>query len=194
MKHVLNGIVFGAALALTANVAMAAGEHEAPMRDYGASTIKPWLANGDLVAAIQAQNAKNGALSEDQIIALDKQWRAEVGAGSGPMIDGVLAQAVSKWLAEKKEQTGGVVTEVFVMDAKGLNVAQSDVTSDYWQGDEAKWQKTYPVGPDAVHIGDVEKDESTQEFQSQLSMAVTDPATGKVIGAITVGLNLDALL
>ena len=79
------------------------------------------------------------------------------------------------------------------MDDKGLNVAQSSVTSDYWQGDEAKWQKTFQAGPNAYHIGDVEEDESTQMFQSQVSYAITDPASGKVIGAITVGVNVEEL-
>ena len=36
-------------------------------------------------------------------------------------------------------------------DNKGLNVGQSDVTSDYWQGDEAKWKKSYKMGAGAVH-------------------------------------------
>jgi hypothetical protein len=45
-----------------------------------------------------------------------------------------------------------MITEMFVMDAKGLNVGQSDVTSDYWQGDEAKWQKTYGAGPGVVFV------------------------------------------
>jgi hypothetical protein len=82
-------------------------------------------------------------------------------------------------------------TEIFVMDNKGLNVGQSDVTSDYWQGDEAKWQKTYQVGPDAIHVSDVEQDESSQVFQAQVSVPVVDG--GQVIGAVTVGVNVDAL-
>ena len=80
------------------------------------------------------------------------------------------------------------------MDNRGLNVGQSDVTSDYWQGDEAKWKKTFLVGPGAMIIDDVELDESTQTFQSQLSMSITDQATGEVIGAITVGVDVEAIV
>ena len=87
-----------------------------------------------------------------------------------------------------------MVTEIFVMDNKGLNVGQSDVTSDYWQGDEAKWQKTFLAGADAVFIDAVEFDESTQTFQSQLSLPVVDPQSGDVIGAVTIGVNVDTLL
>jgi hypothetical protein len=42
-----------------------------------------------------------------------------------------------------------------------MNVGQSDVRSDCWQGDEAKWQQTYLKGADAIHIGEVEFDESS---------------------------------
>ena len=84
-------------------------------------------------------------------------------------------------------------TEIFAMDDKGLNVAQSDVTSDYWQGDEDKWQQTYLVGAGAVHISEVELDDSTQTYQSQVSVTVVDPETNAPIGAITFGINVDAL-
>ncbi len=77
------------------------------------------------------------------------------------------------------------------MDNKGLNVGQSDITSDYWQGDEAKWKKSYGAGMGAVHVGKIKQDESTQKFQSQVSVAISDG--GKVIGAVTVGVNVDEL-
>ena len=82
---------------------------------------------------------------------------------------------------------------VFVMDGKGLNVGQSDVTSDYWQGDEAKWQDTYSNGKGAVHISELEEDESTQTLQSQVSVTVVDPESGKAIGAVTFGVNVENL-
>ena len=99
-----------------------------------------------------------------------------------------------KYLKKVEADSQGLITEIFVMDDKGLNVGQSDVTSDYWQGDEAKWQKTYQVGPDAIHISDVEQDESTQRFQSQLSLPVVDPDTKKPIGAVTIGIDVENLL
>ena len=109
------------------------------------------------------------------------------------VVDGVLANELSRFLSQSKAEQRGIVTEVFVMDNRGLNVGQSDVTSDYWQGDEAKWQQTFLVGPGAVMIDDVELDESTQTFQSQLNMTITDETTGEVIGAITVGIDVEAI-
>ena len=170
-----------------------ANEFEAPMKDLAKKITTSWLADPVVINAVKKQNEAHAALKQDEIIVLDKKWRSETGATDQPMIKAVLANELSKFLVAEKEKSAGLFTEVFVMDNKGLNAGQSDITSDYWQGDEAKWQKTFLVGASAVHLGDVEKDESTQTFQSQLSLPVVDPADNTVIGAITLGVNVEML-
>src|SRR3546814_14062372 len=108
------------------------------------------MADPVVIDAIKAQNAKHASLAQDKIDALDKQWRAETKAGAKPLIDSVIGNPLSAYLKKKEADSKGLVTEIFVMEDKGLNVGQSDVTSDYWQGDVAKWQKTYSVGPKAI--------------------------------------------
>lgn len=192
-SNLLKGIVFGIAGTLLTTAALASDAHVAPMTDFAKSTVKQWISNATIIEAVKAQNAKHAGLSQADIDNMDKDWRAQTDAGSKPMIDAVLSNALSSFLRQQQEAAGGLVTEVFVMDNRGLNVGQSDVTSDYWQGDEAKWQKTFQGGADAIFVDEVEMDESTQTFQSQVSMSIVDPATGEVIGAITVGVNVDAL-
>ncbi|MGO1121006.1 hypothetical protein ACTL6U_20060 [Rhodovibrionaceae bacterium A322] len=175
------------------SVAQAQDEHVAPVTEFLKGEVAGWVSDPVVVEAIKAQNAKNADLSEADVVALDNTWRAETDSSDQPLISAVLGNDLSQFLSAKKEAAGGMVTEVFVMDNKGLNVGQSDVTSDYWQGDEGKWQKTFQAGPDAVFVDEVELDESTQTFQTQGSMSIVDPATGEVIGAITVGLDAEAL-
>lgn len=182
-------------LALVAAVpAVAAGPHEAPMAEYAKTKVPAWLNNPIVIKAVKAQDAKNASLTQADIDKLDKQWRAEVSASNRPLIDTVLGNELSAYLKKVEADSQGLITEIFVMDDKGLNVGQSEVTSDYWQGDEAKWQKTFKVGPNAMHISDVEQDESTQRFQSQLSLPVVDPETKKPIGAVTIGIDVESLL
>jgi len=194
MKTQLYAAVTAAAIALT-GIASSAGanEYEPQIRAAFESQIKPWLSDPAVVEAIKQQNQKTASLSDADIDGLDQEWRAQAKAGGGPLIDEVLSASLSNYLKQKKGQIGGMVTEMFVMDAKGLNVGQSDVTSDYMQGDEAKWQKTYKAGADAVFVDEVEFDDSTESFQSQISATVTDPATGEPIGAITIGINVEEL-
>jgi hypothetical protein len=180
--------------ALVAGPASAEDEHVAPMKQLASSKVAGWAANPVVVAALNAQNGKHASLTQDQIIKMDKAWRAEVKSSGGDMTKAVLGNELSAYLKKVKAESDGLYTEIFVMDNKGLNVGQSDVTSDSWQGDEAKWQKTYSMGPKTVHVGKVSTDESSQALQSQLSMTITDPATGKAIGAITVGVNVEMLV
>lgn len=181
-----------ACLALSLTPAFA-NEFEAPLKALAGEEIAAIAALPAVVEAIKAQNAETASFDAAKIDALDKAWRAEVGAGDQPTIKAVMSRPASADLVAAREKSSGLFTEIFVMDAKGLNVAQSDVTSDYWQGDEAKWQDTFAKGAGAIHISDVEEDESTQTFQSQVSMTVVDPADGQPIGAITVGVNVELL-
>lgn len=44
-----------------------------------------------------------------------------------------------------------------------------------------------------MDIGDIEFNESTQSYQSQISVAIVDPPTGRPVEAATFGANVEAL-
>jgi hypothetical protein len=184
-------VFFG--LALGATTVQGEEAHVTEVKKYVTGTVVPWLNDKIIIEALKAQNAKHATLADADIIKLDKDWRAQVDAPSKPLIDSVTKNALSTFLTAKKTDSKGLLTEIIVMDDKGLNAGQSDITSDYWQGDEAKWQKTFKVSVDAVFVDKVEKDESTQQLQVQVSVTIKDPETGKAIGAVTLGINVDQL-
>ncbi|MEM8870329.1 MAG: PDC sensor domain-containing protein [Pseudomonadota bacterium] len=170
-----------------------ANEFEGSLRSLASNELVSLTTAAEVIEAVRAQNAKNGQLDAAAIDSLDAAWRAEVGASARPMIDEVLAQPGSEWLRTQADGLAGLVTEVFVTDQLGLNVIQSNVTSDYWQGDEDKWQQSFGKPDGTIHFGEVELDESTQTYQSQISMPINDPDSGAPLGAITVGINLELL-
>lgn len=181
-------------LLLGATAARSDEADTAEIKKFVTAQVMPWMSDKVVVDAIKAQNTKHAAMTDDDIGSLDKQWRAEIDGSDKPLINAVVSNDLSAFLKKKKEEAGGLITELFVMDNKGLNVGQSDVTSDYWQGDEAKWQKTFQVGPDAVFVDEIEKDESTQQLQVQVSVSIKDPESGEVIGAMTIGIDVGQLL
>ena len=180
--------------ALTAQMAHADPEIDAAAQAFVDQSVSQWLGNPLIVSALRAQNATNSGLSQAEIDAMDQQWRKETEGASGSLIDTTVSNELSGFLRGVKDDSAGLVTEVFVMDEKGLNVGQSDVTSDFWQGDEAKWQKTYPEAPGTMFVDDVEMDESTQSFQTQISVSIPDPDTGENIGVVTIGVDAEGLL
>lgn len=158
------------------------------------ANIKTWLQEPAVIDGIKSQNLRHTTLTQDDIQRLDQQWRTERQSKEQPLINGILANSTSSFLKEIKEKNAGLFSEIFVMDNKGLNVGQSDVTSDYWQGDEDKWQQTYLEGPGTLFIGKREFDESSGKFLIQISVSVVDPDTQETIGAATIGVNLVQLM
>lgn len=187
------GLLVIAAAMFLAPVAFAQSGNNAALRNLVDDKFRAWISDPLLIDAIRAQNRAHAGLAQSDIDALDRQWRAETSSNVRPMIDEMLDRPASKRLVGHKNDGEGLFTEIFVMDNRGLNVAQSDPTTDFWQGDEAKWKKTYLAGSDAVFIDEVEFDDSTQTYQSQVSLAISDPDTGSVIGAITIGVNVELL-
>jgi len=183
-------------LALVAALAAApaaANDFMPAIQSFLETEIAPWRTDPRLAEAILAQNARTAGYTQADIDSLDQTWRTEVGSSDSALIRSVLDHAASTLLREWVEASDGAITEVFVMDARGLNVASSGLTSDYWQGDEEKFFETFPNGADAVHISDIEFDESSQTYQAQVSVSLVDPTSGQVVGAMTVGLNADRL-
>ena len=161
------------------------------------------IARSDAVVdAVREQNRTTAELSDARIAELDGEWAAEAagretggetGGETGPLIAETMGRPVSLYLRQVQERSEGLFTEIILMDARGLNVGISEVTSDYWQGDEDKWQKTFLAGPHSLHIGALEEDLSTRTVQSQVSLPVVDPDTGEAIGALTFGIDVEEL-
>lgn len=146
-----------------------------------------------VVRSIRAQNAKYGAMSQAEIDALDQQWRAERKSDDKPLIAPTLYNPLSTYLTRRQATDLGLFAAIFVMDRNGLNVGQSDITGDYWQGDEAKFQKTFPVAPDAVFVDAPEWLEDFGVWIVQVNKSIADPETGEAIGAVTFDVNLSEL-
>lgn len=151
-----------------------------------------------LIEAIVEHNKKSKSYKRAQIYALDRQWREEIGAGDQPLIESLLLSEASRYLKNIQNKSDGLFTEIFIMDNKGINVAQSAITSDYWQGDEEHWINSYnagkagKTGTNSVSIGHMNVDESTQILQSHISVPITNNS-GEPIGAITFGVDVQIL-
>jgi len=177
---------------LVATPAAFAHEYEASMKKHFTDVASKWVNDQKVISAVKTQNQANAALTPAQVDTLDKEWRGGVDAGGNALTKKVLDNALSAYLKKIQADSKGLYTEIIVVDNKGLNVGQSSMTSDYWQGDEPKFTKSFGAGKGAIFVDEVEQDESTQAFQSQISATISDEA-GNPIGAVTIGINVDGL-
>ncbi|MFK8251513.1 hypothetical protein [Ancylobacter terrae] len=172
---------------LSGGVAMAQDEaaHVQPVTAYVKKNVMPWLSDKAVIEAVIASNKAHARLMQTDIDQLDADWKAK----DQKLRDSTMKNPLAAFLTKKKEASGGVITEAFVMDDRGLNVGQTDGTSDMWQADEAKWQKTYPVGPGTIFVDKVEEEDGKKIAQVSVTIADKDNA----IGAITIGIDVDKL-
>jgi len=155
--------------------------------------IREWLMVPLVDTAVSAQNTRYGALGQAKIDDLDKDWRAQREVNDQPLIAATLGNPLSTYLTQIQAKSLGLFTEIFVMDRNGLNVGQSSVTSDFWQGDEAKYQKTFPVAPGHVFVDEPEYDESRGIWRAQVNMALIGREAAGNVGVATIEINLTEL-
>ncbi len=190
MRRTVLAAALAAATMSVASAPALAGGHEAKINAYIESNISGWLGSAEIIAAVDQQNIDHFGITPDEINRLDQRWRKERKRGGGSLISSIMGNELSAFLRGVKAASGGVITEIFVMDNVGLNVGQTNGTGDLMQGDEAKWKKTYPVSAYAVFIDEVEEDGGVNVSQTSLTVA---RANGFRLGAVTIGINVDAL-
>ena len=168
----------------TAITAMAA---EDKVKAFATANLLSLTTDATWVAEVAAQNAKGVAL--DEVKKLDAQWQKaeeELPIQHEKLGNGTARAciAVAKRLP--------AVREIFVMDNQGANVGQNTLTSDYWQGDEDKWTRSFNGGKGGVDVGKVKFDQSANVSLQQVSLPIIAD-DGKVIGAVCFGLDIGAL-
>jgi len=193
----LSRLLLTAASALALSGAVAAAEPAKPdiqklVTPEVIKQMRTWIESDIVRISIATQNKRLSKLDQATIDTLDKQWVKERESEDKPLIAATLSNPLSIYLSRMQGRSLGLYAEIFIMDQNGLNVGQSSITSDFWQGDEAKFQKTYDVAPDAVFIDEPEFDDEMKVWRGQVNFTVTD-TDGKSIGAATVELNLTEL-
>ena len=62
--------------------------------------------------------------------------------------------------------------EIFVTDLSGMNVCQTNMTTDFYQADEKWWQTAYNNGQGKLYYGEIEYDDSASEVVSPIYMPI----------------------
>ena len=153
-----------------------------------------WLLQPELIAAVIAQNRAHQTMSIPQVLAQDRQWREESTSSSRALINQILAHPLSISLKQLQNASAGLITEIMVTDSLGLNVAISEVTTDYWQGDERKFSDAFFNRNNRSVIGPLDYDQSAQSYQVHISSQIRNPENNEGIGVLIIGLDIQQAL
>ena len=136
--------------------------------------------------AVRIANNRDRDITAEQIQALDRKWRS-----SGDELPNQLTDEKCNESLKFFQRTFKGFAEIFVTNARGLNVCQTNKTTDYYQGNKDWWKQTIRRGK-ARHDF-LKFDESAGVFAVPIYLPVRDPASGDVIG-VAKALMLDYLL
>ncbi len=183
----------GAAIALQAQASEVPPNPKQLINAEVIAEVQEMLAREVVSYALRNYNRSRAGLTQDDILALDARWKDERERERKPLIVGTLSNPLSSYLTRIQARSAGLYAEIFVTDENGLNAGQSSVTSDMWQGDEAKFQETFDKGSGAVFIDEAEWNDESKTWRAQLNLTIDDPASGEPIGAATFEINLTEL-
>ena len=157
------------------------------VKQFAKKVLLSQVDNPAFIMAVNAQNAKGVSLNE--IKQIDKKWKD---AEDELPIHGQMLNNPCTGEIKRLVKQFPAIGETFVMDNKGANVCQNELTSDYWQGDEAKWKNSFNNGSGGIDVGTEKLDKSTNVVLQQFSVPIVNN-NGQVIGAITFGIKTDKL-
>ncbi len=157
----------------------ASGVHEAALARL--PLARAIAADPEVLKALRAKNASGETLALVQT--RDRSWAtgAQRALREG-LVKGPCAERLRALVRED-----ATVVEVILMDAQGANACLARETSDYWQGDEAKFQKTFGADRD-VFLDEPALDASTGTYAIQLSLLIR--AQGEKLGVVTLSLKV----
>jgi hypothetical protein len=138
-------------------------------------------ADSELLAAIVVKNKT--VESPAEILRIDQEWQKSPLYPLRKTVTGSPCAARLRRLVQDDK----LVVEAFLMDSRGGIVCSTVETSDYWQGDEAKWIKPVTEHQEA-YVDDPAFDDSTQAYAIQMSVPVTQGGT--TIGALSLTLKV----
>ena len=170
--------------------------------------VAPLLTSGSLRELLVKSNQLNSKLDMTAIHQADVKWITASDEGARPeWIRAILDSPESAHLHTWQEKQQGLFREILLTDSRGLLVASSEMTSDYYQGDEEKVSQPLQMAstPSSVRHngwfdrGDghyptalIDYDASTGRFLVHISYLIRDGQ--QLLGVLCLGIDLEMAL
>jgi ABC-type amino acid transport substrate-binding protein len=129
-----------------------------------------------------------------EILNLDAQWRALAPQQFSDMAQRVTDQPASITMREWQQGRKLLVTEVILTNGIGTLAAMSGLTSDFWQGDEPKFEHHISTDTRTLYVSPIRYDASTARFQVTVSMPVIVKGQWLPAGVLAIGLDVEQAL
>lgn len=133
-----------------------------------------------------------------EVLSIDSKWQALAPKAELPLASHIRNLPASQTLENWQRSYQGLVTEVMLVNSMGTIAAMSQLTSDYWQGDEPKFLEvagseltTEPRDRNFLFVSPVRYDQSTTRFQISVSAPLFSGDDKAPNGVIVLGLDIE---
>lgn len=155
-----------------------------------ADIFRPILKSETIIDEIKKSNKEHQGITEEQIADLDSAFRHS--RAEDEFASRFLTNPAAKTLIDFQE-SNPAFSEIFVTDKFGLNVGQTNMTSDLYQADEDWWAGAYNSGRGKEYHGAIEFDESAQAEAISYYFPIFDTGNDEVIGIAKAVISIAAI-
>ena len=162
-----------------------------------AGPIEEWRAISRSSAVQDALRAANERAAEPgygkRVREIDLRWKDDGPSDAlrAELFESSLAHDLAAHVESRLTENGlARYGEVIVTNAYGASIAQSGMTSDYYQADETWWTRAVR---DGFYVGDPKVDESAGVYSVDLVTRIDDDA-GQLAGVVKVVLSLGSII
>ena len=186
----LTALALSAAVVFFANGALAES-NEDNLRQI-LPEIQSALMQQDIVKTLRTYNKARQDMTQADIDGLEAIWHSELNSGYQPLITGVVRNMTVLRMRKVIRDTGGVISEINVIDARGVSIAQTTTFPHIWQGTTEEAKDIAAADPNMVLISKVETDVSDRPRQLEVFSPVIDPDTNELIGAVILVVEAES--
>ena len=170
---IFNTIVFADPLATEAEYkAVIVNQHQQLLAKFAQSPM--------VISSLLLANEKNVGIVD--IMQLDANWQL-----NRKLQKSVMQTPLARQLMELIKEPKFDIAEMMVLNKNGVLVAVFPKSTDYWQGDEEKFQQ--PIRINGAYVGPTKWDPSSRTYQFFYCILIKDQHQ-KVIGVLVSGLDV----
>ncbi|WP_411975089.1 hypothetical protein [Sulfitobacter faviae] len=170
---------------LCSGLKVSASEVPWAVNDYIDRELLSWVNDARIVDAIAQQNERHREMNALAVT-------PAVVTGPGAVVPQPKAPIAAAFLQTQIARAEGQIAGVTLLDAYGLTVVSSGSASVYFKGGKPKNSNRFSPPSGILVIDQVAVDERSKAHQSRVSMPITEPSNGAIIGMITVELEAAA--
>ena len=154
--------------------------------------IQSALMEQNIVGTLRTYNKARKSMTQADIDGLEATWHTELGSGNRPLITGVVRNMTALRMRKVIRDTGRVISDINVIDARGVSIAQTTVFPHIWQGTATEARDIAAADPNMVLISTVGSEASEQARQLEAFFPVIDPDTNELIGAVILVVEAES--